>query len=209
MLPPIFNKLRRPNLVRNDLLQKIKEVLIGVRLSGAVISRKMVISVGNGVLKANDHNTLSEFGGHITLTDDWARSILQSVDWIKRKGTTGKTEPSPKLLPEGIFIVQKSISTVAYDHDLPIDLIITIDQTPLYYVSPGKYTFNLKGTKKVPVKGADDKRQITAIFAVSATGNVLAMQLICTGKTKRYLPNVEFFPRHVHRKPLVKSIGGY
>ena len=77
------------------MLQKIKEVVIGVKLSGTVISSKMVISIGNRVLKANDPNTLSEFGGHITLTDDWARGILQSMDWVKRKGTTGKIEPFP------------------------------------------------------------------------------------------------------------------
>ena len=77
------------------MLQKIKEVVIGVKLSGIVISSKMVISIGNRVLKANDPNTLSEFGGHITLTDDWARGILQSMDWVKRKGTTGKIEPFP------------------------------------------------------------------------------------------------------------------
>ena len=35
----IFNKRRRPNLVRDDFLQKIREVVMGVRLSGAVISR--------------------------------------------------------------------------------------------------------------------------------------------------------------------------
>ena len=32
----------------------------------------MVVSIRNGVLKANNPNTLSEFGGHITFTDDWA-----------------------------------------------------------------------------------------------------------------------------------------
>ena len=51
----------------------------------------MVISMGNGVLKANDANTLSEFGCHITFTDDWARSILQSMDWVKRKENSGKS----------------------------------------------------------------------------------------------------------------------
>ena len=97
-LPPIFNKRGRHNLVRDDLLQKIKEVVIGARLSGAVISRKMVISIGKGVLKANDPNNLREFRGHTTLTDDdWARSILQSMDWVKRKGTTGKIELSPNF----------------------------------------------------------------------------------------------------------------
>ena len=55
---PTFRKAGRPNIVRDELVQKIKEVIIGVRLSGAVISRRMVISIGNGVLKANDPNTI-------------------------------------------------------------------------------------------------------------------------------------------------------
>ena len=58
-------------MVGEEFLVKIKEAIIGRRLT-AVISRKIVISIGNGVLKANDPNSLSEFGGGITLTDNWA-----------------------------------------------------------------------------------------------------------------------------------------
>ena len=47
---------------------------------GAVVSRKIVVSIGIGVSKANDPSTLFEFGSHITLTVDWARGILESVD---------------------------------------------------------------------------------------------------------------------------------
>ena len=49
------------------MLVKIKEAIIQIRLTGAVVSRKMVISIGNGILKANDPNRLSEFGGEIGL----------------------------------------------------------------------------------------------------------------------------------------------
>ena len=88
-----FNKVGRPNKVNDEIMLKIKEVIIGIRLAGSVISRKMVISIGKGVLKANNPNSLSEFGGHVTLTDDWARGVLNSMNWVKRKGTTGKVEP--------------------------------------------------------------------------------------------------------------------
>ena len=194
---PTFRKAGRPNIVRDELVQKIKEVIVGVRLSGAVISRRMVISIGNGVLKANDPNTLSEFGGTITLTEDWARGILRSMEWVKRKATTGKVEPSTRFLAEEKFTFQKAISIYVYDHDIPTGLIINLDQTPLSYVSPGKYTFNMKGAKHVPIKGDYDKRQITATFAVSASGYILPMQLICAGETKRCLPKFTF-PRSFH-----------
>ena len=109
--PPIFNKLWRPKLGRNDLLQKIKEVAVSVRLSRAVISRKTVNSIGNGVFKANHPNNLSELGEHITLTDNWDSGTLKSMDWVKRKGTTEKIEPFPQLLAEELlfFIIMNDL----------------------------------------------------------------------------------------------------
>ena len=57
-----FTKVRRPNKVNNKVMLKIKEVINGIRLVGAVFSRKMVISFAAGILKANNPNSLLEFG---------------------------------------------------------------------------------------------------------------------------------------------------
>ena len=46
--------------------------------------------------------------------------------------------------------------------------------------------------KNVPIKGVDDKRQISATFAVSSTGKFLPIQLICTGTTRHSLPKYDF-----------------
>ena len=82
--------------------------------------------------------------------------------------------------------------------------MLNLDQTPLFYVSPGKYTFDSKGSKTVPIKGVDDKRQITATFTVAGSGSFLPIQLIYSGKTKRSIPkygvfccfDVTFTPNH-------------
>ena len=37
---------------------------------------------------------LKEFGGGLELTENWAQSDLKSMNSTKRKGTTGKVEPS-------------------------------------------------------------------------------------------------------------------
>ena len=71
-------------------------------------------------------------------------------------------------------------------------MILNLDQTPLSYVSPGKYTFNPIGAKTVPIKGIDNKRQITVTFSVSMTGIFLPTQFIYEGKTRRYLPSCDF-----------------
>ena len=90
-----------------------------------------------------------------------------------RKGTTGKIEPSKRFLVEKKLAFQGRIALIIAEHDITKELILNLDQTPLSYVSPGKYTFNPKSAKTVPIKGINDKRQIAATFTVSMTGNFL------------------------------------
>ena len=129
----------RPNILdEGTMLQKIKDVIIGIHLSGAAISRKMFISIGEGDLKANNPDCLSEFGGYGTLTENWARGVLKYMNWIKQKGTTGKVEPCEQFLSEEKFTFRRSISSLVYNHDIPSELILNLGQTPLSYVCPGK-----------------------------------------------------------------------
>ena len=46
-----IGKRGRPNLVDDEILKKIKDVVIGSRLAGTAISRKMVVAIGTGVVK--------------------------------------------------------------------------------------------------------------------------------------------------------------
>ena len=80
--------------------KKIKDVIIGSRLAGTVIFRKMVVAIGTGVAKANESSILREFGGGLGLTEGWAQNILKDMDWVKRRGKTGKVESCPKFLEE-------------------------------------------------------------------------------------------------------------
>ena len=127
----------------------------------------------------------SFFGGHIALTEVWARGVLKSMEWSERKGTTGKIEPSKQFLLVEKLTFQRHIASIIEEHEIPKELLLNLDQTPLSYVFFGKYTFNPKGAKTVPIKGKDEKRQITATYTVSMSGNCLPIQLIYEEKTPR------------------------
>ena len=152
----------------------------------------------------NDEGILREFGGSLKLTEGWARNVLKGMDRVKRKGTTEKVEPCPKFLEDEKFTFQRSIPKFVSDHDIPLELVLNLDQIPFFYVSPRKYAFDLKGSKTVQIKGVEDKRQITATFAVTASGSLLPIQLIYSGETKCRIPkydfpscfNVTFTPNH-------------
>ena len=109
--------------------------------------------------------------------------MLKQLKWRKRKETTDKVDP---------LTFQSTISTLILEHHIPAPLVVNLHQAPLSYVSPRKYTFSFKGAKNVPIKGVDDKRQITETFVISLTGNFLPIQLSYKEKTKRYLRKFNF-----------------
>ena len=127
--------------------------LLGTRVSGGVINRQMLINIGNGVIRASSPEMLKELGVTVELTEGWTRNILKSLNWSKRRAATGKVEPSAQLLAQEIFFFQKTIAKAIQDDDVPLDLVINLDQTPLCYVSPEKCTFHFKGSKHKQLKG--------------------------------------------------------
>lgn len=79
-------------------------------------------------------------------------------------------------------------------HDIPEDLILNFDQTPLSYVSAPNHTLHVKGASSVPLVGKGKKKQITGTFTVSMTGEFLGPQLIYGGKTNKCHPSIDFPP---------------
>ena len=84
------------------------------------------------------------------------------------------------------------IKVVVEMDEIPFDLVINWDQTGVHYVPVGSWTMEKEGSKRVEIIGVDDKRQITAVFAGSLTGDFLPPQLIYKGTTKRCLPALNF-----------------
>ena len=52
---------------------------------------------------------LKEFDGSLELAEKKAGSVLKSMNWTKRKGTTAKVEFSKKFLENEKFTFQKEI----------------------------------------------------------------------------------------------------
>ena len=75
-------------------------------------------------------------------------------------------------------------------HDIPLDIVFNWDQTGIHLVPTGEWTMHQAKDKIIPISHPDDKRQITEVFAVTATGKFFPSQLIYKGKTKRCHPKV-------------------
>lgn len=83
---------------------------------------------------------------------------LESMEWVMKKDKSRKVEPSEKIFQEEKLSYQRAISQGALDHDIPLHLVLRLDQTPLSYLSPGRYTLFLRKSTTVPTKGVDANR---------------------------------------------------
>ena len=75
-------------------------------------------------------------------------------------------------------------------NEIPDDLIVNWDQTPLHIVPTGNWIMHRRGEKVILLSNLDDKCQITAVLAVSINIDYLPPQLISQGKTIRCHPKV-------------------
>ena len=73
-------------------------------------------------------------------------------------------------------------------------MVINWDQTGIKYVPVSQWTMVEKESKRVELEGVNDKRQITAVFAGSLTGDFLPVQLVYEGMTSKCYPNGVDFP---------------
>ena len=66
--------------------------------------------------------------------------------------------------------------------EIPEDLVINLDQTGIHYIPVSDWTMAEGGSKRVKIAGKDDKRQVTAVFASSMSGEFLSPQLFIREK---------------------------
>ena len=148
---------------------------------------------------ANDRTLLIEHGGYLSFSKQWGRNILNDVartdrKMVRRMATTSKVPIAPGLLRKEKYTFQKKINELVKWHNIPLNLVLNFDQTPLSYISVGNTALEFEGATLVPVKGKGKSKQITGTFTISASGKFLPMQLIYAGKTERFHPQGIKFP---------------
>ena len=104
--------------------------------------------------------------------------------------TTGKVPIPGALCKELEKAYLHSIVRKIEENDIPLSLVLNLDQTPWKYIPVSNMA--ARGSKTVPIKGLTNKLMITATFTINLDGHFLSMQLIYVGKTKICLRRVKF-----------------
>ena len=184
-------KVGRPLMTGEEIDKQVQHYLTDLRKRGCIINTSVTIAVAEGILLNKDANLLAANGGGIHLTKDWAKYLFKRMGLVKRKGNT-KAKVDVEQFDEMKRLFHQDIRIAVVMDEVPPELIINWDQTGLSYVPVSQWTMEEEGAKRVEIDGKDNKRQITAVFGCSLTGDFLPLQLIYQGKTTKCLPQVQF-----------------
>ena len=193
-------KVGRSLATGDDVDQQIQHFLLEIRKKGLPVNTSIAIGAGEGILLNKNAGLSTDI-----LTKEWVKYLIKRMGLVKRKGTTkAKVDVDKFFEVERLFL--QDIKTVVTMDDVPAELVINWDQTGLNYVPVSEWTMEKEGSKRVPIDGKDDKRQITAVFGCSLTGDFLLLQLVYQGKTTNACHPFSFPTRleyHTYRESLV------
>ena len=112
----------------------------------------------------------------------WVAGFMKRHD-LSLRAKTSLAQRLPKDLEEKIESFHKFVVEKREEDEFDDNLIINMDETPVYFnLVPGK-TVNEKGAKSVLIRTTgNEKRHFTVVLAVSANGDVLPPMIIFKGK---------------------------
>ena len=163
----------RPLLLGEELDAAVQEYVSSFRIAGGVVNTVVVRAAAEGIISARDITKLTSHGGRINITKSWAMSLLNRMGYVKRKASTSGKIPQLQYVElREVFLADIAAEMVM--KDIPREMIFNWDQIGLSIIPTGSWTMEREGAKVVSIAHVDDKRQITAVLAVTATGEYLA-----------------------------------
>jgi hypothetical protein len=128
-------------------------------------------------------------GSVFTCSDSFVRSFLKHrLNFVPRAGTRAAQKipvDAEEQMRRSFFRIVYTTRSKRIKHAA---LRVNFDQTQVIVQSIGNSTFAEMGSKQVSILGKEEKRAWTAVVAVSASGEVLPLQIVMKGKTKKSVP---------------------
>ena len=98
------------------------------------------------------------------------------------------------------------MKTLRECHHFPDDLIINMDETPIFFDMHRPSTINKKGAREVRVQGTKGgKKRVTFVVGCSASGCMLKPMVIVKGKTDRMIRKLKYSKNEVCIVPQEKA----
>ena len=130
---------------------------------------------------------IEKYGNISSFSKDWFRRFKNRFNLTTRRVTSHSKRPkhgdSNTTLQDSIKTFREKISTVQ-------KTLLNMDETPVWFDMPSKYTVTTKGTKHVSLRAtSNQKKRITVVLACKSNGEKLPPVVILKNKYNGIIPN--------------------
>ena len=94
-------------------------------------------------MSSTNHSQLCEFGGHLTLSKEWGKSVLRHMGFVKRRANTKVKVSVEDFEKKEIFLAD--IKATVTMEEIPPDLVLNWDQTGVNIVPTSSWTLDRRG----------------------------------------------------------------
>jgi hypothetical protein len=173
-----LHKRGAPSLLGPVLESSLIYFLTEARAAESCVNAAIIVTVAYGLFLYNNPTLLPQFGGHVSLTTNWAKQWLSRRNWVKRRATTGHRHiPDDFQHQKDEFL--KKVNNIILTHNIPSHLVVNFNQTGLNLVPTSNWTMSPQSADQVAIAHKGDKRQITGVMAGSVHGDVLPPPRYC------------------------------
>lgn len=123
--------------------------------------------------------------------DGWMEKFMLRNSLSLRRRTSIQ-QKLPADLEKKLEKMMEEVKTLTERHNFPDDLIINMDESPIYFDIPRSSTVNKKSAREVRIRGTKGgKKLVTYVVSCTAAGQVLKPIVIFQGKTKRCIKKMK------------------
>ena len=101
-----------------------EQYLRAIRESGGAVNSAITLAAAKGITLKTNRTLLAEFGGHVVLTKDWAKTLLQRMEFVKRRATTSKSRNLVEDFDKHQTEFLQQVSTTVIMEEIPPELIM-------------------------------------------------------------------------------------
>jgi hypothetical protein len=203
----------RPTTLSAKAEAELVKFIVQARADGAVIDRDTMSLLGQEAAKFSGEQTAPE------LSHGWVRSFrirhgmkaLQattsskpdsSVEELQKDNSWRELYADIVRSPSDYGILDAAGNVLT--RNLPLQAQIALDESPLPYFPRTRGSYTMGQGRRVPVAQSSDRRQITCTPMVSAAGELVAMQLIWRGTSRRCEGTGAYHPVVFHHHTIKK-----
>ena len=172
-----------------EIDEMVQKFLLAVRKKGGAVNVVVSRSVVKVLIKLSGKKELEV----IDLDSRWwIQSLFRQMHFVRRTATISKVEiPKGTKKEAELTLLHRIVSTVE-KYQIPISMILNLDQTSLKYAPCNRKTLAPKNSKHVAISGTSNKKTITGTFVITLDRHCLPSELIYGDKTTISLSKFKF-----------------